>query len=242
MKTHLKKTHPPNHSSRTGGSSKTSFQFSDKRSETIKQVKLQKLAIRSPPASKLSALQKIANGIPTAQLQKDSEHVESNGSLSFYRFNSTNTDNHVDGTRGEALAKAQARLGSIGKKKLDKVINSESAQRNGKYVIHEFDAERDKVLVEHTEDDQATLSRYYNWKKQTKKGNRDKFNTVKHFHAGTIGKVPGASKSDYNHNLGKTFPAYTAIGGDHHYYYIDITTPSASEKNIDISVDEIDEK
>jgi hypothetical protein len=181
------------------------------------------------------------NGAPyVSQLQLDTAHVNAGGRISFYRFNSVNTDNYVDGTKDAAEKQAMTRLGATGKKKIDKNLTTGGAQRNGNYKVFAFDSDNDKVLVEHDQDDQAIVYRYHNWRSATKMGEKDRFDAVPHFHAATIPKVEGNNKSDYAANLGDGFPAYDAIGGGHHFYYINIAAPSVASGHINIPQDEID--
>lgn len=173
------------------------------------------------------------------QLQRDSDHLIEDGVTSFYRFNSTTTENYVYETRNAALRAATARLGSHGKQKVKRELTAPAA-RAGHYIVYAFDSTHDKVLVEHTGDDQAILWRYHGWRQVTGKGHKDSFNTVPHFHVATIPTLAGSNRQEYEASLGPTFPAYTSIGGDHHFYYIDPSSPSSGSGLTDISREEID--
>ncbi len=184
-------------------------------------------------------LQKIANENLVTQRQLDTNHVNGGGRISFYRFNSVNTDNHVADNRNQAKQDAIARLGSKGKKKVDRTVTTGGAQRNGNYTVYAINESTDAVLVEHDQDNQAILTRYHNWRAATGMGEKDRFITVPHFHAATIPKIPGNNKKDYRENLPEQFPAYDAIGGGHHFYYINLGAPSTPSGVINIPADEI---
>ncbi|MDV6250908.1 hypothetical protein [Vibrio sp. EA2] len=173
------------------------------------------------------------------QLQRDTEHVVDNKKVSFFRFNSTATENHVAITREQAKNEALARIGSKGKKKVEKELRTGGAPRLGHYTVYAVNDQIDAVHVEHDRDDQAIVTRYHNWSPTTQLGERDNFRIVPHFHAATIPKIQGNNKSAYRDNLGEGFPAYDAIGGGHHYYYLDITAPDDPSGFIQITADEI---
>lgn len=178
---------------------------------------------------------------PQIQLQRDTEHVTTDGQVSFYRFNSTTTENHAHLTREDSLRAATSRLGSTGKIKVRRTLTAPAA-RAGHYTVYQFDGTHDKVMVEHIADDQAIVWRYHGWRKATGKGEKDRFDAVPHFHAATIPILAGDNRTAWESSLGTSFPAYTSINGDHHFYYINASAPTQASGLISIPAEEINEE
>lgn len=192
-------------------------------------------AIQMQPMAEIKVPQLSINhgDVQVTQLQRDSPHVVNpNGGISFFKYNSLMTENTQDDTRDRAKAVALVRLGTIGKKKVDRIVNAGGAQRNGNYSVYEFDREFDKVLVEHTQDDQAIVTHYHRWRLNTLLGKKQIYNTVPHFHAATIPKLAGENRQEFRENLPENFPDYDSIGGAHHFYYITPTTDNQAFTSI----------